>query len=714
MLPFQVTNMSRPRSMSPRYRRFPWEEPDFDPHKVIAELDGTPRDRGPHPREGPEDFMDPYREERYPGGPRRSPSRGDAPFRHRRHPDHEEFHPWRPSPHHDTMRSENRRFSPQDEGFRGGFRDDFQRCDDRGGAPQPPPQGVRGSPPRSFTDHQQRKAGMGWRREEPGRFRDFSPGMRSGDQRAEDLEREGRFPQHPDRGRQRENQRPPFKRPRREMEAADHPGYRVLQDFGDRGFSADRPRGGFRGRSRGTLVRQDSGRSGPFGAERYHGVEGGRNLTPLENVEDRRRYDANFDRQRSPRSAGSSQERFRTSASRPIDREDSRGAHFPDDSRDSHYQEPRRSPNTERYGNPGAPANYRGRGRGRYNQGPRGRGGLQRNQPRYQDAPQGEPRRGYTPIRDEYREPAEKVPAWEDEEDFPPQWTHGRSRSLDRSLPRDHPDPKGPAQRNRGWNDPQTDNVTVITEETLTIKVDMSRPVNKNSPLCYSSDRQLSLDLVNVGRQRLDFLPLLEHSGTYRETASHSGTFAQEIITLVHFVKEQYFRGDGVSLNERFSAPQKGGHSGEELQELTLNQRFNRGFSLNLDSLLDDDEDDDEPLFFRLDSMQGMSKQPLRGPGDLRHNLERRRQEKLEAVRVTIPGSSFVQESVSEPDLTPPMDHEGFSGWPGEQNRRREGSMGRGSRRGAYSRPNMGPQRRNHPYGNQRHNMHSNAAGPNW
>ena len=60
------------------------------------------------------------------------------------------------------------------------------------------------------------------------------------------------------------------------------------------------------------------------------------------------------------------------------------------------------------------------------------------------------------------------------------------------------------------------------------------------SPQCYTSDRQLSLDLVNVGRQRLDFLPMLEHSGTYRETAVHTGTFAQEIITLVHLVKGQH------------------------------------------------------------------------------------------------------------------------------------------------------------------------------
>uniref|UniRef100_A0A3Q4BE25 Uncharacterized protein n=1 Tax=Mola mola TaxID=94237 RepID=A0A3Q4BE25_MOLML len=131
------------------------------------------------------------------------------------------------------------------------------------------------------------------------------------------------------------------------------------------------------------------------------------------------------------------------------------------------------------------------------------------------------------------------------------------------------------------------------------------------SPLCYSSDRQLSFDLVNVGRQRLDFLPMLEHSGTYHETAMHTGTFAQEIITLVHHVKEQYFRDSGVTLNQRFSAPQEGSYS-EETEELTLDQRFTS------------------------------NRYPVRGPGDLRHDLERRRQERLEGVRVTISGNMTV------------------------------------------------------------------------
>lgn len=36
-------------------------------------------------------------------------------------------------------------------------------------------------------------------------------------------------------------------------------------------------------------------------------------------------------------------------------------------------------------------------------------------------------------------------------------------------------------------------------------------------------------------------------------------------------------------------------------------------------------------------------KQPVRGPGDLRHDLERRRLERLEGVKVTICGSQVSQ-----------------------------------------------------------------------
>lgn len=202
----------------------------------------------------------------------------------------------------------------------------------------------------------------------------------------------------------------------------------------ERGFSVYRPRGGLRGRGRGSFPRGDSR---PH-AGKHDAVDGDRNTLPLS-------YDPNPVRQRSL----SSQERFR------------RTERFQDDPRDSYNQEVRRSPNTERYGNPGGPASYRGRGR--YNQGPRGRAGPHRIQPPHQDMAQGEQRHAYPPFRDDYADGAE--PSWEDEEQ--------RWRSLEPNAPRVKPQ--------REWNEPlRSDDVRVITEETLTIKVDMSRPTQRN------------------------------------------------------------------------------------------------------------------------------------------------------------------------------------------------------------------------------------------
>ncbi|XP_075936944.1 uncharacterized protein LOC142937750 [Anarhichas minor] len=721
--------MSRPRSRSPRYRRFPWEEPDFDPHKVVAELDGNPSQRSHRSREDPEEHWNYVREDMHPEAPRRtSPFPDDRHFGHQRHPNQEEFYRQRPSPRHSvTSFDEDRRLSPlHDDGGggggggrrRGGFRELFQRYENRERFLQSPPRLAREKlplTPRPHPDHQQREPGISSRREEQGRgrgrFRDLSPSGRSEDQRGGAGRERGRKPaQGPYRDRRREDshqeRNPTFKRQRREMDDATHLGYRNEEDFG-----VDSPRGRFGG---------DTRHSGPLVVEHDHGIADSKEPPRWEQFDDRRDLDPDFDRQRSPRQVSSSQERFRTPDSRLDDREDARGRQ--DNWRDPNYHETRRNPapqerpNPVRYGNREGPVNHRGNGgsqpaRGQFSRGQGGRTGPPRTQPRvqpssqgYQDLPHEEQRPGYRPFRGDVNEdPVDAEPDWPEEE---------------RHLQRNILDPKMPRQRQRGWSDQKPNNMAVVTEETLTIKVDMSRPVNNNSSLCYSSDRQLSLDLVNVGRQRLDFLPMLEHSGTYRESAAHTGAFAQEIIMLVHHVKEQYFRDDGVSLSERFSTPQTGGYSEDESEELTLDERFssNRGFSLNINSLLDDD--DDEPLFSRLGVLQ-----PVRGPGDLRHDLERRRQERLEGVKVTISGSSMSQRppgpssepgfEYSDQDEMSQTEDEGFSSWSEEQSRRREGLAG--PRRGApyaAQRRNTRPVNPIRPM--RRPNNHNNPEGPNW
>uniref|UniRef100_A0A8C7CIX8 Uncharacterized LOC109883730 n=1 Tax=Oncorhynchus kisutch TaxID=8019 RepID=A0A8C7CIX8_ONCKI len=300
-------------------------------------------------------------------------------------------------------------------------------------------------------------------------------------------------------------------------------------------------------------------------------------------------------------------------------------------------------------------------------------------------------------------EPREEAPGWAEVSDKEPRCEKDRGPGPRGGRPpaQGRMDPRKPQHSDLypNWNQQQNDmrmpRLGAGEKETLTIKVDMNRPVGQNSQLCYSSDRQLSLDLVNVGRQRLDFLPMLEHSGTYRESAMHSGTFAQEIITLVHQVKEHYFRADGVTLNERFSGPQDGGLPEEEEQEEegpTLNRLFNMSMS----------EPDMEPVFSKVGRMQ-RQQQAVRDPGDLRHDLERRRQERLEGVKVTIPGGRL-----SQHPLAAGSDHqggygreedeeqEGFSGWSGppRRGRRWPGDMG-GQRRGGMIRQDMGDQQRN-------------------
>lgn len=218
----------------------------------------------------------------------------------------------------------------------------------------------------------------------------------------------------------------------------------------------------------------DTRHSGPLVVEHDHGIAASKEPSRWEQFDDRRDLDPDFDRQRSPRPVSSSQEHFRTPDSRL---EDARGRQ--DNWRDPNYHETRRNPAPqERYGNREGPVNHRGNGgsqpaRGQFSRGHGGRTGPPRTQPRlrpssqgYQDLPHEEQRPGYRTFRGDVNEdPVDAEPDWAEEE---------------RHLQRSFLDPKMPRQRQRGWSDQKTTNMAVVTEETLTIKVDMSRPVNNN------------------------------------------------------------------------------------------------------------------------------------------------------------------------------------------------------------------------------------------
>lgn len=248
--------------------------------------------------------------------------------------------------------------------------------------------------------------------------------------------------------------------------------YRNKDDFDEQHCSQDVPGDRFRGDPRKSLPHEDIWHSGPVVVEHDHGIAHGRETSQWEQFDGHREQEAGFGQQRSPRRP--SQDHLRLSDSRYVDREDGRGGHLRDDRGEADYHDTKNPsqqarPNTRRYGD------HRER-IGRFSHGRGERIGPYRNPLRlqqsslgYQDPLQEEQRPEYRPLREEdYENPSEGQIGWAEE---------SRSQNWRRNIDLD---PKMPHQRMDGWNDRKTKNMAVLTEETLTIKVDMSRPVNNN------------------------------------------------------------------------------------------------------------------------------------------------------------------------------------------------------------------------------------------
>lgn len=214
---------------------------------------------------------------------------------------------------------------------------------------------------------------------------------------------------------------------------------------------------------------------GPLVFEHSHGVVSDEREPPRREQFSRDR-EFNQTRQRSPRS---------------LVREDTRGGHFEENRKDDSYREAQRSPFTqerESYTpNRDGPMN-RGGMRGNYNRkGGFNRGGRspqsnrpqQRQQQRDFQNPQNVQQRPQ--FREEFYEKGE--PDWEEREQKQKSWSDNRGGIGGRGgegsrLPRQ--DVETQLQREQRGHTELKPKMMVVTEETLTIKVDMSRPVNKN------------------------------------------------------------------------------------------------------------------------------------------------------------------------------------------------------------------------------------------
>ncbi|XP_065533397.1 BCLAF1 and THRAP3 family member 3 isoform X2 [Lathamus discolor] len=160
--------------------------------------------------------------------------------------------------------------------------------------------------------------------------------------------------------------------------------------------------------------------------------------------------------------------------------------------------------------------------------------------------------------------------------------------------------------------------------EHLTIKVDMKKMVAKyRSASSHTTERQMSHDLVAAGRKTENFHPVFEHMESVTQNVENdpSREFTQEIITIIHQVKANYFPSSDITLHERFSKIKD--KPAENMNEVKtrLDPEIHRRIDMSLAEL-------QNKRTVPSESPQNIVR-VLEDPNDLRHDIERRRKERL-------------------------------------------------------------------------------------
>ncbi|KAL2768917.1 BCLAF1 and THRAP3 family member 3 isoform 1 [Daubentonia madagascariensis] len=162
-----------------------------------------------------------------------------------------------------------------------------------------------------------------------------------------------------------------------------------------------------------------------------------------------------------------------------------------------------------------------------------------------------------------------------------------------------------------------------LRKKSLTVKVDVRKTVDTfRVASSYSTERQMSHDLVAVGRKSENFHPVFEHLDSTQNTENKpTGEFAQEIITIIHQVKANYFPSPGITLHERFSKMQNIHDADVNEMKLNSDPEIHRRIDMSLAEL-----QNKQTVIY--ESEKTLVK--IIDPNDLRHDIERRRKERLQ------------------------------------------------------------------------------------
>ncbi|KAM5291129.1 BCLAF1 and THRAP3 family member 3 [Glossophaga mutica] len=147
-------------------------------------------------------------------------------------------------------------------------------------------------------------------------------------------------------------------------------------------------------------------------------------------------------------------------------------------------------------------------------------------------------------------------------------------------------------------------------------------PASKPRVAPIKTEREMSADLSVVGRKNEDLEPVLEHPGSTENTENKSKEeFAQEIITVIHQVKVNYFPSPPITLHERFSKLKDQQAIDVNESKSTPDSGDHRRINMPLAEL-------PNKHVMVCDSEQTLVK--VIDPNDLRHDIERRRKERLQ------------------------------------------------------------------------------------
>ncbi|KAG8508833.1 BCLAF1 and THRAP3 family member 3 [Galemys pyrenaicus] len=92
------------------------------------------------------------------------------------------------------------------------------------------------------------------------------------------------------------------------------------------------------------------------------------------------------------------------------------------------------------------------------------------------------------------------------------------------------------------------------TERQMSHDLERQMSHDLERQMSHDLERQMSHDLVAVGRKSENFHPVFEHLDSTQNTENKTTReFAQEIITIIHQVKANFFPSPGITLHERFS-----------------------------------------------------------------------------------------------------------------------------------------------------------------